>query len=589
MSLIVKEYSTPKNAEVWAKFKSFSWVLLLLALTGNFISGYTEYTASDSWFQGVLMVVFLEGGAWIASGMLFGNLFNLFRTRGKDVASWFFVVIGAILLFNIIATSFNMSDIGKDKHIHENEGKPSTVSVDSTASKTMKDRSLQQYKADSLQIVANIEKDKRNDRTALKNSNKTLLLKKSRIMKYADYSYEKYKTSIVSIESQLRANNNDLRNLNSHYNSILNTKMAIAKSKYNEGLSVASSSLLSSVNQVDSLNTAAMTAYLLAIERKKSLFKYIIYLGICFTVLYEFMYHLFRFLAGAIPTYSDPLDGLMSPFDKIKYGASIFIWKKLDWIGNWFLPKNPIILGDKAIKFDRTDLSKVVQVGIKTSSPTLAASAPTEEPINETLYATNHGTHGTITNNLAIQNSVLQNDTPIDNIQQSTPIKIFNDVFTASNPSLKGEVERAQIGFKQQHQEADTIEFDTSDMERVGANEAELEDLNKGFDYNKYSQQLVKNFDRMVATKTGAKRKTHDWKEIAKTRAEKIATLTQLFVSQGYKVETIVDKNGCMLHFDKPEYKSLAHLPKDALKVEVYAAPNGYRLPIWINYPNLVK
>jgi hypothetical protein len=111
-----------------------------------------------------------------------------------------------------------------------------------------------------------------------------------------------------------------------------------------------------------------------------------------------------------------------------------------------------------------------------------------------------------------------------------------------------------------------------------------FEDMLKVFNYNKYRTQLMSNFTRMCQTKMGEKKKTKNWVEIANNRLEKVRTLSQLFVKQGYKVTHKITDGKYEIELDEVENPSLIGIAPDKRKVNIYYAPNDYKLPIFFQY-----
>lgn len=584
----LKTWSTPEKPEVWAKFQSFAWILSGLALTGNAISGYYEYKATSSFWEGVLTVGFLEGATWIASAMFFSNVFVLWRNiRSKaenetfDYSALLFTVIGAVLLFNIVSTSIQMSVIGNSNDVIQKTEAPTAQTIDSSEHNTIIDQNAYQLDADTLKIFATLDSLQSSERQTIKANIKSTQKLRNKIRNYADYTYEKYGKKVQSLDRQVKSMNKELRNLNSKYEKQYKAQVAGAKSKYSQGLTVAKSALLSSVNQVDSTEQALRAEYLANLNQLKSLGKWKIYLGIGFTLLFVYLYNQFRHLARSYPEYENPFEGLMSPFAKMRYGTSLRVYKGINWFSDKFIPNKAIIAGNKPINIQRKDLDKTLQLGIINSSP-----LPSQ--VQEQINYQNNGTHATYDNILNVQSPVIHNNIEQNTAQQGeTPKPIITPVEIEETPETQAPRPIVKHLYNQptEPKKENNIPLDAN---RVEVNEETAAKIIKGlsiFDYDTYLDDFDRQFKKMAATKEGKKRKTHDWEKVAQNRLNKISILSQLFVSQGFKVQHINTSDGYGYMIDKKDNPTLANVPAEQRKVEIFTAPNGYKLPIFWNYP----
>jgi hypothetical protein len=546
--MIIKEWSKPAKPDVWAQYAGKRNLLLVLALVGNLISGFSEFKALDEWYQGVIAVLLLEGGIWFFGAMFLDHLFN--SLRNKDLSSIIFTVIGGVGVVFVVYLSMNLSMIGKTNYIDDTFEAPTEELVDSSKYRTLEKQAIAAHKSDSLRKFALYSRLKITERDSLEKNITLLLKKKRRIMNYADYSYEKYANSIRGIEANVARNRKGLKQLNDKYKTLLDNGLAQSEAIKQDSLSAASSYLVSEMDNVSDKNQKKKKEHEIKKAAKQFFVALLVRFGIVATLFYLFFNELGRYLSGSKPIYKNPFGGVMSPFTRMKIGLNIRWRNGLEKIADMVVPDDEIKVNGRKFNFIIDDDGKeAIKINPK-KQPT-----PTLSPIPAM-------------------------ETEKTNEEEPRKIGFFpkdevSDPLTNSLVDRSGGIQKPVLqDFSNQNtdEQSDYIHnYETYDT--INTRMREL----KVFDYTKHVVNLKNTYKKMKLMYKGEKKKTTGWEVTAKDRLKKVMQLTNNLVNKGYKVT--INESGVVV--DPVTSPSMEDYKKS---VVVFNAPNKYRFPIYVNY-----
>lgn len=534
--MIFKSWSQPQKPDVWAKYASKKNILLVMALIGNLISGFTEFKAMDNTLHGILAMVLLEGGVWFTGSMFFDNLFSYLRN--KDLSSAIFGVLGLSGLCFIVYLSMNMSMIGKTITVNDMNEPPAAETVDSTKYNNLKNKALEQYNADSLRIFAEVEKEKIEKRNELNNIISKQTSKKGRIMNYADYTYEKYANSIKGCESKVRQAKKELKNLNTTYKELFNSRLAVASSDKSSGLVFASSSLLHSIDSTNQVNTTTEADFKAFLASKQFFYGLLVRFGIIATLIYLFFNGLGRHLSGSFPIYKDPFAGVMSPFERIAYGLKLHIRNFWDAIADYISPSDTVEVVNKGFQFHRLDLGETVSISTQNLSPT----PPQPEEIT----------------------------------QITAPIEIKQDNTDISKENIQKPVKQ-QINLPPKELLRPIYRIENDNIEVVQETVEDVKAYIKQINPQKHRQNLINTFNKMKAVHNGSTRKRKVWKQDALNRLAKVGNLAFELAMLGYNIEVVGEE----LKIDEVGKPSL---PAYENFISLVVPDNDYKFPMDFKY-----
>lgn len=527
--MIFKTWSKPTRPEIWAKYASTRSILLVLALAGNAISAYSEFVAMDTIAMGITAVVLLEGGIWFFGALFFDNLFAF--AKMKDISSAIFGIVGGLACAGIFYMSLNLSLVGKDKIVAQSTA-PAVLSVtDSSKYKLLLHKGLSQFQADSLQIVAKIGQQKEAERQNLMQAQAAASAAKQKVMSYGDYSYAKYANAIKASDSRAASASSSLTSLNAKYNSLLNSELASAKAGHNQAIVAANTALIAATDSSAAVSGKTMADWNKNLAAKQYFTALLVKAGIIFSLFFLFFNGLGRHLSGSYPVYKSPFDGVLSPFERIKYGIWLH-WRSLwDKLADKVTPNDAIQVVSKQFQFElptNFDPVRVSMAGLGVSNhipaPIPTSPSPTLAPQKTELPE------------FSMQKSKIQ---PAK-IEQKSVTQTFTlepepeQKATPTAPIINPNTEAAQtprnFGWAE-------IEVEGKEVNETSA--ANIRERVVGFDYTKTRTNLLNTYKKMRESAVGGKKKVTKYEAVASERFEKLVNWVQDLVYQGYMVEII--------------------------------------------------
>lgn len=520
--MIFKTWSKPTRPEIWAKYASTRSILLVLALAGNAISAYSEFMAMDTIAMGITAVVLLEGGIWFFGALFFDNLFAF--AKMKDISSAIFGIVGGLACAGIFYMSLNLSLVGKDKIVAQSTA-PAVLSVtDSSKYNLLLNKGLSQFQADSLRIVAEIGQKKEAERQNLLQMQAAAGAAKQKVMSYGDYSYAKYANAIKASDSRAASASSSLASLNAKYNALLNSELASAKAGHNQAIVAANAALIAATDSSAAVSGKTMADWQKNLAAKQYFTALLVKAGIIFSLFFLFFNGLGRYLAGSYPVYKSPFDGVLSPFERIKYGIWLH-WRSLwDKLADRVTPNDAIQVVSKQFQFElpsNFDPVRVSMAGLGVSNhipaPMSASPSPTLAPQNAEFSI-----QKTKIKPAKIQNTVTQSFTLEHEPEQKTA------------PIAKPNTEAAQTP-----RNFDWAEIEVEGKEVNETSAANIRERVVGFDYTKTRTNLLNTYKKMRESAVGGKKKVTKYEEVASERFEKLVNWVQDLVYQGYMIEII--------------------------------------------------
>ncbi|MGB0443340.1 MAG: hypothetical protein ACPGFK_00680 [Flavobacteriaceae bacterium] len=587
--MIFKTWSPPRDSEVWAKYAASKNILIIIAIAGNLISGFSEFKAMETFWSGIVTVILLEGGIWFFGSMFFDNLFS--ALRNKDLSSIIFGAIGLLAVVGIFILSINLSLIGKTKIIEDRTPHPSEILADSTAYNLLKNKALNEKKSMDLFVESEVKTAKVKKKADLEAKVSKWTKEKARIMNFADYNYDKYANAIKRCETIVKEAKLSLKRLNSDTQELEANKKAINQAKYHLALLAADTVLLNETKSAALATSGLIGAWQSNMQAKQFFTGLLVKAGIVFSLFYLFFNGLGRFLSGSFPIYKNPFQNTLTPAEKIKFGLRLRYMNIMNAFSDRLMPKKNIKVKSAIIKFDLDGKEDTFQIKEKppTPAPTSANQSVNEPPKTEELK-----------NNIPNPQA-----TPLEEGRGQTPVTQpnthVNTVPYANIPKWSESLTNMTDDEKAMKQHDANLTAAATVHERV-----------KGFDYTKTRRNIENTYKKMKETAEGTRGRVGDGVQTSNTRMKKIIDWTQELVYQGYKVT--IDPKGDLKIDDattptfknqilrfKPDHQLRSTYPDgvsihdliqnadDFDAVRIIHADNNDKFPILIKYPSYDK
>jgi hypothetical protein len=595
--MIFKTWSKPTRPEIWAKYASTRSILLVIALAGNVISAYSEFMAMDTIAMGITAVLLLEGGIWFFGALFFDNLFAF--AKMKDVSSAIFGIVGGLACAGIFYMSLNLSLVGKDKIVAQSTAPAVLCVTDSSKYNLLLKKGLSQLQADSLQIVAKIGQKKEAERQNLLKAQAAAGAAKQKVMSFGDYSYAKYANAIKSSDSRAASASSSLTSLNAKYESLLNSELASAKAGHNQAIVEANAALIAAMDSSATVSGKTMADWNANLAAKQYFTALLVKAGIVFSLFFLFFNGLGRHLSGSYPIYKSPFDGVLSPFERIKYGIWLH-WRSLwDKLADRVTPTDAIQVVSKQFQFElpsNFDPVKVSMAGLGVSNhmpapmpASLSPTLPNQKPKNEFSMQKTKIQPAKIEQKAVVQSFTLEPE-PVQE-----PVKPVA-VAPIANPNT--EAAKTPRNF-------DWAEIQVEGKEVNETSAANVRERVVGFDYTKTRTNILNTYKKMRESAVGGKKKVAKFEAVASERFEKLVNWVQDLVYQGYMIEivngeVVIDaatepslKNQIVTFRDAEwiaqfgESASIYELQrklKDFNSVRIIPAANADKFPISIEY-----
>lgn len=355
-----------QDAKAYGILKPVVKTVLLLSIIGTGISFASEFYAIYNSTEGghaykiavaFSSATFLEGGVRVFIFLSFYMIYEMIQ----EFKIWKLLVflVAASAGYFIFNRSLNLSIEGSDTYAKQTTEKPIIIEANHTESKLLQEQARQQFYADSLQIVANVNSEfatiAQNAQVAKREASK----EKKRLENDPSNTPESkwFPKQIKAQSDIIRESKSVLKNLESNRLSTLENRLNTARAELYKKMSDATSIKKNVEVATDSTNTANTNIYVATIDSRQSEFTKYIWGSMLMSVLHALLYFGMLLASGIRIEYDfTPEDELELPSLSNKFWNAIrlkwYSWKA-DRIS--FLTKDKININIDSLDVQMTD------------------------------------------------------------------------------------------------------------------------------------------------------------------------------------------------------------------------------------------